>query len=60
MFLIRFSYVIFLNDVLALLKNSAIMCLSISGWCGAGADHYEPLFAHPLPFISQEKAAVVL
>ncbi|XP_058093130.1 uncharacterized protein LOC131239448 [Magnolia sinica] len=31
-----------------------------TGWCGAGADHYEPLIAHPAPFISQEKAAVVL
>ncbi|KAH0463769.1 hypothetical protein IEQ34_006555 [Dendrobium chrysotoxum] len=31
-----------------------------TGWCGAGADHYEPLLASPLPLISQEKAAVVL
>ncbi|XP_010249082.1 PREDICTED: uncharacterized protein LOC104591769 [Nelumbo nucifera] len=31
-----------------------------TGWCGAGADHYEPLIAHPAPFVSQEKAAVVL
>ncbi|XP_068667175.1 uncharacterized protein [Aristolochia californica] len=31
-----------------------------TGWCGAGADHYEPLIAHPAPSISQEKAAVVL
>ncbi|RWW18224.1 hypothetical protein GW17_00017803 [Ensete ventricosum] len=29
-------------------------------WCGAGADHYEPLIANPLPLISQDKAAVVL
>ncbi|ONI29919.1 hypothetical protein PRUPE_1G222300 [Prunus persica] len=31
-----------------------------TGWCGAGADHYEPLIAHPLSLISQEKVAVVL
>ncbi|XP_077228159.1 gap junction beta-4 protein [Tasmannia lanceolata] len=31
-----------------------------TGWCGAGADHYEPLIADPTSFISQEKAAVVL
>ncbi|KAJ4960569.1 hypothetical protein NE237_020479 [Protea cynaroides] len=31
-----------------------------TGWCGAGADHYEPLIALPAPCISQEKAAVVL
>ncbi|KAL6011645.1 hypothetical protein ACLOJK_002093 [Asimina triloba] len=31
-----------------------------TGWCGAGADHYEPLMAHPSPLISQDKAAVVL
>ncbi|KAF9606836.1 hypothetical protein IFM89_029293 [Coptis chinensis] len=31
-----------------------------TGWCGAGADHYEPLIAHPAPLLSQEKAAVVL
>lgn len=34
------------------------MC--VTGWCGAGADHYEPLIANPLPLISQDKAAVVL
>ncbi|GLJ49324.1 hypothetical protein SUGI_1042610 [Cryptomeria japonica] len=31
-----------------------------TGWCGAGADHYEPLLAYPAPVISQEKAAFVL
>jgi len=31
-----------------------------TGWCGAGADHYEPLIAHPSAFGSQEKVAVVL
>ncbi|CAK9144343.1 unnamed protein product [Ilex paraguariensis] len=31
-----------------------------TGWCGAGADHYEPLVAHPSLFVSQEKVAVVL
>ncbi|KAF5726645.1 hypothetical protein HS088_TW22G00326 [Tripterygium wilfordii] len=31
-----------------------------TGWCGAGADHYEPLIAHPSALVSQEKVAVVL
>lgn len=31
-----------------------------TGWCGAGADHYEPLIAYPAPVVSQDKAAVVL
>ncbi|KAL6186302.1 hypothetical protein ACLB2K_042423 [Fragaria x ananassa] len=31
-----------------------------TGWCGAGADHYEPLIARPLSFVSQEKVAMVL
>ncbi|XP_019455494.1 PREDICTED: uncharacterized protein LOC109356567 [Lupinus angustifolius] len=31
-----------------------------TGWCGAGADHYEPLIAHPAAVVSQEKVAVVL
>nr|CAD1824367.1 unnamed protein product [Ananas comosus var. bracteatus] len=31
-----------------------------TGWCGAGADHYEPLIANPIPLISPERAAVVL
>ncbi|KAL4192227.1 hypothetical protein AMTRI_Chr06g171270 [Amborella trichopoda] len=30
------------------------------GWCGAGADHYEPLIAHSAPILSQEKGAFVL
>lgn len=31
-----------------------------TGWCGAGADHYEPLIAHPSAPVSQEKVAFVL
>ncbi|MQL83008.1 hypothetical protein Taro_015487 [Colocasia esculenta] len=31
-----------------------------TGWCGAGADHYEPLIAQPIPLVPQEKAAFVL
>lgn len=31
-----------------------------TSWCGAGADHYEPLIAHPCSVVSQEKVAVVL
>ncbi|XP_062110770.1 uncharacterized protein LOC133822447 isoform X2 [Humulus lupulus] len=31
-----------------------------TGWCGAGADHYEPLVAHPCSFVSSEKVAMVL
>ncbi|RWW69812.1 hypothetical protein BHE74_00022567 [Ensete ventricosum] len=39
-------------------RREVYMC--VTGWCGAGADHYEPLIANPLPLISQDKAAVVL
>ncbi|KAG6653867.1 uncharacterized protein LOC122311689 [Carya illinoinensis] len=31
-----------------------------TGWCGAGADHYEPLIAHPSSYVSPEKVAIVL
>ncbi|XP_058086203.1 uncharacterized protein LOC131233497 [Magnolia sinica] len=31
-----------------------------TGWCGAGADHYEPLIARAAPIVSKEKAVVVL
>ncbi|KAK0574402.1 hypothetical protein LWI29_023019 [Acer saccharum] len=31
-----------------------------TGWCGAGADHYEPLIAHPSSIVSHEKVALVL
>uniref|UniRef100_A0A1J3GBI0 OTU domain-containing protein n=1 Tax=Noccaea caerulescens TaxID=107243 RepID=A0A1J3GBI0_NOCCA len=31
-----------------------------TGWCGGGADHYEPLIANPSPMISHEKVALVL
>ncbi|GKU96184.1 hypothetical protein SLEP1_g9451 [Rubroshorea leprosula] len=31
-----------------------------TGWCGAGADHYEPLIAHPSSLNSNEKVAFVL
>jgi hypothetical protein len=31
-----------------------------AAWCGAGADHYEPLVATILEDITADKAAVVL
>ncbi|KAI4385318.1 hypothetical protein MLD38_003359 [Melastoma candidum] len=31
-----------------------------TGWCGAGADHYEPLIAQPTVLVSPEKVAIVL
>ncbi|CAO2829774.1 unnamed protein product [Amaranthus hypochondriacus] len=31
-----------------------------TGWCGAGADHYEPLIAHPSSVAPQEKVGFVL
>ncbi|EPS72489.1 hypothetical protein M569_02268 [Genlisea aurea] len=31
-----------------------------TGWCGAGADHYEPLVAHASMMVSPEKVAFVL
>ena len=30
------------------------------GWCGAGADHYEPLVSEPAPLVPQDKAAFFL
>lgn len=31
-----------------------------TGWCSAGADHYEPIIANPASHLPQEKAAIVL
>ncbi|XP_022727050.1 uncharacterized protein LOC111282984 isoform X2 [Durio zibethinus] len=31
-----------------------------TGWCGAGADHYEPLIAHASSLIPPEKVALIL
>ncbi|KAJ3708829.1 hypothetical protein LUZ61_012534 [Rhynchospora tenuis] len=31
-----------------------------TGWCGAGADHYEPLITSLIPNVSHDKAAIVL
>ena len=31
-----------------------------TAWCGAGADHYEPLIATVLQHVTPDKAAVVL
>ncbi|KAJ3683258.1 hypothetical protein LUZ60_013485 [Juncus effusus] len=31
-----------------------------TGWCGAGADHYEPLIASVIPNTSHDKAAIIL
>jgi hypothetical protein len=33
---------------------------SIAAWCGAGADHYEPLIATVLQHVTPDKAALVL
>lgn len=40
--------------------SPAFLFMKGTGWCGAGADHYEPLIARSAPSILQEKAAVVL
>lgn len=36
--------------------------LLMTGWCGAGGDHYEPLIAHSSSVVSHshEKVALVL
>lgn len=34
--------------------------LFLSGWCGAGGDHYEPLVAQTSAIASPEKVAIVL
>ncbi|KAJ7540195.1 hypothetical protein O6H91_10G004900 [Diphasiastrum complanatum] len=31
-----------------------------TGWCGAGADHYEPIIARTAPTLSRDKAAISL
>jgi len=51
--LIDVAYKTFLSQVI-------LHPVVLPGWCGAGADHYEPLIAHPSPPISQEKVAFVL
>lgn len=43
-----------------LVINEICLCSFFSGWCGGGADHYEPLIANASPMISHEKVALVL
>ncbi|XP_039013299.1 uncharacterized protein LOC120142893 [Hibiscus syriacus] len=33
---------------------------NVSGWCGAGADHYKPLIAHASSLVSPEMVVLVL
>ena len=63
-FLFKWScvYSIIRSTILWLL-GSLKLCFTfflLKGWCGAGGDHYEPLIAHPLSQLSQEKVALVL
>uniref|UniRef100_A0A0A9CRS2 Uncharacterized protein n=1 Tax=Arundo donax TaxID=35708 RepID=A0A0A9CRS2_ARUDO len=40
---------------------SSRLCKSLlAAWCGAGADHYEPLIATVLQHVTPDKAAIVL
>ncbi|KAH7439732.1 hypothetical protein KP509_04G073900 [Ceratopteris richardii] len=43
-----------------ILHNPMFLFMKGTGWCGSGADHYEPLIAQSAPSLSQEKAALVL
>ncbi|XP_028798625.1 uncharacterized protein LOC114754057 isoform X1 [Neltuma alba] len=43
-----------------ILEPPIFLFMKGTGWCGAGADHYEPLIAHPSSLVSPEKVAVVL
>ncbi|KAF2536850.1 hypothetical protein F2Q68_00022848 [Brassica cretica] len=42
------------------IESPVFLFMKGTGWCGGGADHYEPLIASPSQIISQEKVAFVL
>ncbi|CAH8389942.1 unnamed protein product [Eruca vesicaria subsp. sativa] len=42
------------------IESPVFLFMKGTGWCGGGADHYEPLIASPSQMISQEKVAFVL
>ncbi|KAI5071451.1 hypothetical protein GOP47_0013702 [Adiantum capillus-veneris] len=42
------------------LHQPVFLFMKGTGWCGSGADHYEPLIAQPAPSLMQEKVALVL
>ncbi|KAH7436459.1 hypothetical protein KP509_05G021200 [Ceratopteris richardii] len=46
-------------DHCKILHSPMFLFMKGTGWCGSGADHYEPLIAPPAPTLSQEKAALV-
>ncbi|KAH0860971.1 hypothetical protein HID58_089232 [Brassica napus] len=39
------------------IESPVFLFMKGTGWCGGGADHYEPLIASPSQIISQEKVA---
>ncbi|KAG9455422.1 hypothetical protein H6P81_008326 [Aristolochia fimbriata] len=44
-----------------ILEPPIFLLMRGTDWCGAGADHYEPLIARPAPpVVSKEKAVVIL
>ncbi|KAL0709437.1 hypothetical protein Bca4012_016415 [Brassica carinata] len=43
-----------------IIESPLFLFMKGTGWCGGGADHYEPLIAKPSPVISHEKVALVL
>lgn len=42
------------------IESPVFLFMKGTGWCGRGADHYEPFIASPSQIISQEKVAFVL
>ncbi|CAN6810911.1 unnamed protein product [Brassica oleracea] len=42
------------------IESPLFLFMKGTGWCGGGADHYEPLIANASPMISHEKVALVL
>ncbi|KAL0696478.1 hypothetical protein Bca4012_063658 [Brassica carinata] len=42
------------------IESPVFVFMKGTGWCGRGADHYEPVIASPSQIISQEKVAFVL
>ncbi|KAF8118149.1 hypothetical protein N665_0006s0142 [Sinapis alba] len=43
-----------------IIESPLFLFMKGTGWCGGGADHYEPLIANASPMISHEKVALVL
>lgn len=59
-FLICYFKTIAIKLIFEVARRVMLYYLLLAGWCAGGADHYEPVVAHPSTLISQEKVAMVL